>query len=300
MVEKQTVLRVEPGENFVVTPYIENICQRGLTYLKAGYPVHFSGPAGTGKTTLALHLAGLFGRPVMLIYGDEEFGSSDLLGGNKGVVTRRLIDNFIHSVLKTEESTKSIWVDERLTTACKRGCTLIYDEFSRSHAEANNALLPVLEEGVLALSNGSKDGGYIKVHPEFRAILTSNPDEYAGVYTPQSALLDRMVTIKVNYYDRETEIAITQTKSGLPTEDASKIVDIVRTVREEVDTSKPPTVRACIMIGRILHQRQGNIKPDDQVLIETCLDVLGFDPNSDGKIPRIIETVLAPKAHAAD
>ncbi len=109
-----------------------------------------------------------------------------------------------------------------------------------------------------------------------------------------------MVTIKVNYYDRETEIAITQTKSGLPTEDASKIVDIVRTVREEVDTSKPPTVRACIMIGRILHQRQGNIKPDDQVLIETCLDVLGFDPNSDGKIPRIIETVLAPKAHAAD
>ena len=44
----------EPSSGFVTTPFVENITQRALTYLQAGYPVHFSGPAGTGKTTLCL------------------------------------------------------------------------------------------------------------------------------------------------------------------------------------------------------------------------------------------------------
>mgnify|MGYP001579649777 CR=1 FL=1 len=296
--EKQTVLRVEPGEDFVVTPLVERICRRASAYLEAGYPVHFSGPAGTGKTTLALHLARLLGRPVMLIHGDEEVGSSDLLGRDKGVISRRLVDNFIHSVLKTEESVKSTWVDERLTIACRAGYTLVYDEFSRSHAEANNALLPILEGGVLTLPKGSQHGSYIRVHPNFRAIFTSNPDEYAGVYTPQSALLDRMVTIKLGHYDRETEIAITQAKSGLPREEAEKVVDIVEAVREGVDPMKQPTVRACIMIGRILYHRQGRIEPEDPLLMETCLDVLGFDPDSEEKIRPILEAALGPKAPA--
>lgn len=296
--ETQAVLRVEPGKDFVVTPLVERICQRALAYLEAGYPVHFSGPAGTGKTTLALHLARLLGRPMMLIHGDEEFGSSDLLGKDRGLVSRRLVDNFIHSVLKTEESVKSIWVDERLTIACRVGYTLVYDEFSRSHAEANNVLLPILEGGVLALPKESQHGSYIRVHPEFRAIFTSNPDEYAGVYTPQSALLDRMVTIKLGHYDHETEIAITQAKSGLPREEAEKVVDIVKAAREGVDAMKQPTVRACIMIGRILYHRGGRIEPDDPLLMETCLDVLGFDPDSEEKIRPILEAALGPKAPA--
>jgi gas vesicle protein GvpN len=298
MAEGQTVLRVEAGEDFVATPAIEDICQRGLAYLEAGYPVHFSGPAGTGKTTLAMHLAGLLGRPVMLIYGDEEFGSSDLLGGDKGMVSKRVIDNFIHSVLKTEESVRSQWVDQRLTVACKNGYTLVYDEFSRSHAEANNALLSILEEGLLALPEGRRDESYMRVHPEFRAIFTSNPDEYAGVYTPQSALLDRMITIKLGYYDRDTEIAITRAKSGLPPEEARKIVDLVRAVRQEAATSSHPTTRACIMIGQILRHRQARVRHDDPVFLKTCLDVLGSGSESSERMHQIIEAALGPKALA--
>jgi len=292
MAVEATVLRLEPGKDFVVTPFIESICRRCLAYLEAGYPVHLSGPAGTGKTTLAMHLAGLLGRPVMLIYGDEEFGSSDLLGGDKGLVSRRLVDNYVHSVLKTEENVKSIWVDQRLTTACKSGYTLVYDEFSRSHAEANNVLLSLLEEKLLVLPEGRYGESYVSVHPEFRAIFTSNPDEYAGVYTPQSALLDRMITIKLGCYDVETEIAITAAKSGLPTKDAEKIVGIVRALREETDNTMQPTIRASIMIGRLLCHRQGKLKLDDEVFMETCLDVLCAGSDADGKVRKVIEAKL--------
>ena len=296
-----TVLRVEPGEDFVVTPHIENVCQRSLAYLEAGYPVHFSGPAGTGKTTLALRLAGFLERPVMLIYGDEEFGSSDLLGGQKGFSSSRMIDNFIHSVLKTEENVKSVWVDERLTVACKNGYTLVYDEFSRSHAEANNALLSILEEGVLALPEGSQGGqnrsNYVRVHPEFRAIFTSNPDEYAGVYTPASALLDRMITIKLGHYDRETEIAIAQAKSGTSRQDAQKIVDIVRTARKDDNAI---SVRASIMISQLMQHRQGQVAPNDPILMETCMDIFGFGSESNGKLQQVIEAGLNSKAAAEE
>ena len=99
------------------------------------------------------------------------------------------MDNFIHSVLKTEEEMKTLWMDNRLTTACRNGDTLIYDEFTRSRPEANNALLSVLSEGILNLPKLRRNGeGYLEVHPAFRAIFTSNPEEYAGVHKTQDAL----------------------------------------------------------------------------------------------------------------
>jgi len=124
--EKDNILP-EPSEAFVLSPYVEEVTKRAMAYLKAGYPVHFSGPAGTGKTTMAFHVATRLRRPVSLIHGDDEFSSSDLVGRDAGYRKSKMIDNYIHSVLKTEEEMKSLWVDNRLTTACQNGETLIYD-----------------------------------------------------------------------------------------------------------------------------------------------------------------------------
>jgi gas vesicle protein GvpN len=221
-----------------------------MAYLDAGYACHFSGAAGTGKTTLALHVAGLRKRPVMLVFGNEEFGTSDLVGGEKGVFSSKVVDNYIHSVLKTEESHRTQWVDNRLTIACKHGYTLVYDEFSRSRPEANNVLLTILEEGILALPESHYGDSYMRVHPDFRAIFTSNPEEYAGVHKTQNALLDRMITIELGHYDRQTEIAITGARAGLDVPSAEKIVDLVREFRKLGVSNYRPTIRACIMVGR--------------------------------------------------
>lgn len=271
------VLSLKQRPDFVQTPCVRSIAERAMSYLQAGYPVHFSGPAGTGKTTMAMHVAAQIGRPVVLIHGDDEFGSSDLIGGQLGYRSTRVVDNFIHSVMKTEENVSKTWVDHRLTSACKFGFTVIYDEFNRSRPEANNVLLGVLEERLLEMPIGRTAEGHLQVHPHFRAIFTSNPGEYAGVHKTQDALLDRMITITVGHHDRETESEITAAKSGLDLEDAGRIVWVVREFRGLGVLSLAPTVRACIMIARITAMRGASVSCEDRVFAETCRDVLRVD-----------------------
>ena len=283
----------EPGEGFISTPYVEHVTERALAYMEAGYPIHFSGPAGTGKTTLAFHVAAQLGRPVVLMHGDDEFGSSDLVGRDAGYRKSKLIDNFIHSVLKTEEEMKSFWVDNRLTTACQNGDTLIYDEFNRSRPEANNAFLSVLSERILNLPKLRRSGeGYLEVHPNFTAIFTSNPEEYAGVHKTQDALLDRLITIRLDHYDRETEIQIAMAKSGLPRPDAATIVDIVRELRGIGVNNHRPTIRACIVIARVLALRGSTARYDDPVFRWVCRDVLSVDT---AKVTRGGQSVMTQK-----
>ena len=267
---------VEASDEFVASPHIQALADRALAYLEVGYAIHFAGAAGTGKTTLAFHMATKLGRPVTLIHGDDEFGSSDLVGKDAGYRKSKLVDNYIHSVMKTEEDMNTLWVDNRLTTACANGNTLIYDEFNRSRPEANNALLSVLEERILNLPSLRRSGGegYLEVHPNFRAIFTSNPEEYAGVHKTQDALMDRLITLNLGNFDRETEIQIGMSKSGVAREDAEVIVDIVRELRGTGVNNHRPTIRATIAIARILVHRQARARMDDPVFQWVCHDVL--------------------------
>jgi nitric oxide reductase NorQ protein len=294
--ELTTVLEAQPSTDFVETPYISDLTNRALGYIEAGFPVHFSGPAGLGKTTLALHTAAQLSRPVVLICGDHEFNSSDLVGGLHGYHKKYLKDNFIRSVLKTDETLTTHWVDSRLTTACEHGLTLIYDEFTRSRPEANNVLLSVLEERVLPLPTARGGENYLKVHPDFVAIFTSNPQEYAGVYKSQDALRDRMVTIELDNFDEETEIAITQAKSKLSLGDSQRIVGLVRKVRQAKSRNKrTPTVRACIMIGKILYLKSGTIFNGNHAFRQICQDILMPEvPRRDRKkVSQVIDEAIA-------
>lgn len=296
--ELTTVLEPRPLPNFVETPFVKDITERALAYIASGFPIHFRGATGTGKTTLALHVASIIGRPVVMVHGDEEFTTSDLIGGEYGYRIKKTVDNFIHSVLKTEEDMTRRWQDNRLTIACKYGFTLLYDEFTRSRPEANNTLLSVLQEKMLDLPSSRQAGeSYLRVDPDFTAIFTSNPEEYAGTFRSQDALRDRMITIDLNFFDRETEVAITAAKSGADPREAEKIVDIVRALRETRETEMAPTIRACIMIAKAIRVRGVPVSASDRVFRATCHDILisetsRGDRDSQSRVKGLVDVLI--------
>lgn len=273
-----TLLQPCAGEEFVETPFVKDIIMRVLHYLNAGFPVHFRGNSGAGKTTLALRAAELLGRPVLMLHGDEQITTADLIGAQNGYHVRKLRDNFISSVLKIEEEASERWVDNRLTVAVEQGYTLIYDEFTRSRPEANNVLLSILQEGILdfPMNREGEHRDFIKVHPNFRALFTSNPEEYAGVHRSQDALRDRMITLDLEPLDEDTECWITKKKSGLSLEAASKIVKIVRHLRQHGQYEFAPTIRGCIMIAKAVKEYGDKLflHPADPMFPRICLDVL--------------------------
>ena len=267
------------ANHFISTKEVKEMESRLSLWLQAGYPVHLIGPTGCGKTSLAVHVAKIMGRPVVWINGDESVTTSDLIGGYSQMESESIRDNYVHNVFKTKDTMRIEWVDNPLSLACKYGYTLIYNEFSRTKPASNNVLLSVFEEGILELPTKFGEDRYIKVHPDFRAILTSNSIEYAGIHRPQDALLDRMVGIYADYYGFDTEVQITMEHTGISREDAEKIVRVVRSIREKLSDAQKPGTRACIMIANGMQ----TLKNRSDLAIDfgqMCIDVIASKTSS--------------------
>ena len=263
-----------PCTDLFENPQLTSIGDRALLYLNAGIPIHLRGPAGTGKTTIAMQLAARLGRPAVLLTGDDGLTPAHLVGREIGTKSKQVVDRYVHSVHKVETETSSMWSDAVLTQAVVEGLTFVYDEFTRSPPQANNPLLSVVEERILIFPAGTRKERWVRAHPEFRAILTSNPEEYAGVSRPQDALLDRVITFDLDDYDRETEIGIVAKRSGLEYAAAARIVELVRGIRRWPKVQHPPSMRSAIMIARIVARESILPSVDDPQFIRLCLDVL--------------------------
>ncbi len=260
------------SQNFVETQAVKNYEQRVEMWLKKGYPVHIIGPTGCGKTALAIRVAEKLGKPAVWINGDEAITTTDLIGGYSKVEMSSIRDKYIHNVYKDKDTIEALWVSNPLTLACSNGYTLIYNEFSRTRPESNNVLLSILEEGVLELPTKFGEERYIKVHPDFSVILTSNNIEYAGVHKPQDALLDRMPAIHMDYYDRETEVQIVKAHSKSSRTEAEKIVDLIRNLRGVLNGAEKPGIRPAIMIAKAIGDSNGYSK---EFFEQICVDAIG-------------------------
>jgi nitric oxide reductase NorQ protein len=127
---------------------------------------------------------------------------------------------------------------------------------------------------MMSTSAGKEEDAYMKVHPNFCAIFTSNPEEYAGVNRTQDALRDRMITMDLDHFDFETELQITQAKSELSLEDTAKIIKIVRGLRESGKTEFDPTIRGSIMIAKTLATIKSTPSKENEMFRLICQDIL--------------------------
>ncbi len=283
---------VPANENFVETEQVSKIIERVVKWTDVGYSPHLIGPTGCGKTTLALAVARKMGQPILWVNGDDQMTTGDLIGGYSEMETSIIRDRYVHNVVVAKDKSKYMWVDNPLTIACKYGYTLIYNEFSRAKPMANNVLLSVLEEGILELPMMFGAQRYVKVHPNFSVIFTSNSIEYAGVHRPQDALLDRMIHIYMDYYDFPTELDIVMKHTGLNDEDAGKVVTSMRHIRDKMPLESKPGTRAAIMVGRGLRVMMSREFEDIQQIYLDVLSSKISGPESDSKYITLVDDVL--------
>lgn len=271
--------------DYVETPYLNHIIQRAMLYLDSGYPIHLRGSAGVGKTSTAIHIAGLIGNPVLFMSGSEGVNNDNLIGGFFGIRSMLVEDNFISTVYKKEEQLKKTWNDGRLLTACRNGYTVIYDEFTRARPEMNNVLMSILEEKIVDVPYDTSANTFRKVSPDFRIIFTSNPDEYVGVYSSPNALLDRMITIDMDAMDEQTQADIVAAKSGIGRQAAMNIVVLTRLVRNHVGANGFASLRSSIMLARIVRSGDIRMHPANELFRMICHDVYNTLSGAAGKNP---------------
>jgi len=107
-----------------------------------------------------------------------------------------------------------------------------------------------------------------------------------------------MITLDLDYYDAETEIDVTASKSGLSKSDAKRIVSIIRALRESDVPDVRPTIRASIMIARA--SKFKDLRPDasNTDFHQICMDILcsetmRYGPSrGDGRIKNVVDGLI--------
>ncbi len=155
-----------------------------------------------------------------------------------------------------------------LLAACLSGATLLADGASAELAAIGPRLAAVLSDGTLPLAVGGSEGR--PVAAGFRALVVTGPGEQLP-----AALSDRLIPISCDGPDRDTEIAIAASRSGLTPDEAGRIVDMVRDIRRSREYAERPSLRCTIALCRLAHALGCSVSADDARFVALVLDMLG-------------------------
>jgi len=135
-------------------------------------------------------------------------------------------------------------------------------------------LLSALEEKLLVLPPNQNRAEYIRVSPHFRAIFTSNPEEYCGVHGTQDALQDRLITINMPEPDELAQQQILSQKVGIDSVSACQIVQLVRAYQANKDPDMASSLRPSLMIATICHDHGIPALAENAEFRDVCSDIL--------------------------
>lgn len=185
---------VEPGE--VADPYTDQpVIERMAAILRnPSYGLLVVGPPGSGKNTRAKWLHGQANRPYVQIDMTEDKRDMDFLG------VKTVTDE---AVVAHEDS--------ELTRLAKNGGTICINEWNIGRESVRMMFQTILADRQLTVTPARE---VIKVHPEFRLMVTQNPisRENRGTNPVNRANLGRFRAVYCPYLDSEDEVNLLDSK----------------------------------------------------------------------------------------
>jgi hypothetical protein len=183
-------------------------------------PVFLSGPAGSGKSTMAMQIAQDLSLTFHSISCTKQMSVNALLG-------------FI--------SINGVYIPTQLRNAFENGGMFLLDEADA--ADPNVLLcLNTIENGFISFPDG-----IIKKHQNFRLILTANPADAHSTYTGRSKLdfstIDRYFHITL---DRDPELELSLTSPEIV-----EHADIARSILESHGVTSTVTMRDAIRMHQL-------------------------------------------------
>lgn len=194
------------------------------------------GPVGVGKTYLVLQVLSKLGLEADRIDGDSRYTEQKLTGW------------FDPPMVLKVGYTPECFVDGPLVAAMRAGRVLFINELNRMPESVQNILLPAMDERAILLPKL----GRVVAKPGFVVVATQNPREFTATHTLSEALLDRFEMLKIDYQDRDEEIAIVEMHTGAARVAAEQAVDVVRATRQDPAIKRGASVRAAIAIADLM------------------------------------------------
>jgi MoxR-like ATPase len=227
-------------------------------------PVLLEGPAGVGKTQLALSLAEVTGRKLLRLQcyegQDETKALYEWDYGKQLLYTqilRSTIDEVIAGAKNIDEAVErigaqeSVFFSERFLASrplleavrSTEPVVLLVDEVDRADEALEAVLLELLAEYQVSVP---EVGTFKAIHKPY-VVLTSN-----NTRDLSAALKRRCLHLSLDYPDADRELAIIRSKNtGLPDALAQQLVLIVRGLRE-LELRKAPSISETIDWARTL------------------------------------------------
>ena len=234
-------------------------------------PVLLVGETGTGKTTLVKDLA---------TTSNKKWLRLNLTG-------ETTVDEFVGKYTLADGATQ--WQDGVLLQAMRAGLWLIVDEINVALPEILFVLHSLLDDDKSVLV-ANHDGEVVKPHADFRFFATMNPvEEYAGTKDLNKAFKSRFgMILNLEYPIPRVERAVVELKTGLDSEQASKLVDLAVSLRKAKADSEifyTCSTRDLIQLGSLI---------EPLGFSEALRVSIVNKANGDGKIvSRIVKQVIA-------
>lgn len=192
-----------------------------------GKNIIITGPAGAGKTKVAVAAASSMNRPLFRFnFGASQDPKSFLIGNTHFV-----------------KDSGTVFADSAFIKAIEtENAVILMDELSRAHPDAWNILMTVLdpEQRYLRIDDDI-NSPVINVAENVSFIATANiGNEYTATRTMDKALMDRFVELEMEVLGKEDELQLLQHYyPAVPEIVLSLVTDITAGLKDELKTDSP-------------------------------------------------------------